>query len=475
MTHYSMILDGALVEGDDRFDIVNPATAEAFATAPVSTVSQLEDAVASARRAFTSWSTTPLEVRREALLAIGAKLEAHAEDLARLVTLEQGKPLNGFGGFGSRFEVGAAQAWCAATAQLDLPVEVLVDDDQSRIELHRKPVGVVGSITPWNWPLMIAIWHVIPAIYAGNAVIIKPSSLTPLSTLKLVELANEILPPGVLNVLTGEAGLGRAMSSHPGIDKIVFTGSTSTGKAIMANAANTLKRLTLELGGNDAGIVLPGANIEAIAPMIFGGAFLNAGQTCGALKRLYVHDSQYEDMCEVLAGIAGATSMGDGMDEAMDFGPVQNRSQLNIVTDLASKAKASGGRFLTGGVDPIDRAGYFFPITLVADLADGHELVDLEPFGPILPIIRYTSVDDVIAAANNNPNGLGGSVWGEDLELAAQVAPRLECGTVWVNGHGGINPFVPFGGIKQSGFGVEFGLEGLKECTLPQAIHLPKA
>ncbi|MEO0497991.1 MAG: aldehyde dehydrogenase family protein [Pseudomonadota bacterium] len=473
MTHLPFIIAGQPVDSKDTFEVVNPATGQPFATAPVATPEDLDRAVAAARTAFKSWSFLPVQTRREAILAIGNKIAANGELLANLITREQGKPLGGFARLGSRFEVDVAAKWCEATAQMEMPPDVLMDGEQGRIELHRKPIGVVGSITPWNWPLMIAIWHIIPAIYAGNAVVIKPSSLTPLATLKLVELANEVLPAGVLNIVSGEGGLGRAMASHAGIDKIVFTGSTQTGKSIMAGAAETLKRLTLELGGNDAGIVLPGANISEIAPQIFGGAFINNGQTCAALKRLYVHDSQYDDMCGALASIAKSVTVGDGLDDGTDFGPVQNASQLAFVANLAQQAQRDGGQFLTGGTSPLQDNGYFFAPTIVAGLCDGHALVDEEPFGPILPVIRYSDEQDVLARSNENPNGLGGSVWSADIEHAKVIAAQMECGTVWINGHGGLNPFAPFGGVKQSGFGVEFGVEGLKECTLPQTIHLP--
>lgn len=316
---------------------------------------------------------------------------------------------------------------------------------------------------------MIACWHIIPAIRAGNTVVIKPSPQTPLATIRLVELMNEVLPPGVVNVVTGETEIGAALSAHPGVAKVTFTGSTETGRRVMASAAGTLKRLTLELGGNDAGIVLPDADPKEIAEGLFWGAFINSGQTCACLKRLYVHDSLYEAVCAELAAYAGTVTVGDGLAETSLLGPVQNRAQFDIVASYVEEARAKGGRILVGG-DPQEPAGNFYPVTIVADVDHGCRLVDLEQFGPALPVIRYSSVEEAIAKANDNPAGLGGSVWGRDPGLARAVAGRLECGIVWINRHGAIQPNAPFGGVKQSGLGVEFGAEGLKEFTTIQTL-----
>ncbi len=324
--------------------------------------------------------------------------------------------------------------------------------------------------TPWNWPLMIAIWHIVPAIRTGNAVVIKPSPLTPLSTIRMIELLNTVLPAGVLNCVTGENDIGAAMSSHPGIAKIVFTGSTETGKKIMAGAAATLKRLTLELGGNDAGIVLPDCDPRQIAEGLFWGAFINGGQTCAALKRLYVHEDIYEDVCRELTSFAATVKVGDGLSEDSVLGPVQNRMQYQKVKDLVNDAKGRGGRILIGGNSDDNAPGNFYPVTLVADLNNGDRLVDEEQFGPALPIIKYSDLDEVIRRANDNPNGLGGSVWGRDIAKAKKVASQLECGSVWINKHGAIQPNVPFGGVKGSGLGVEFAEDGLAEYTTIQVI-----
>ena len=466
MKRYTLFIGGKPVETVRHADILNPSTGEVVGAMPLATVGDLDAAVTAATAAFEKWQWKSSSELADACRAIAAKIEENSEDLARLLTLEQGKPLNGLG---SRFEIGGAVAWTRHTAEIELPVEVLQDTPEGRVELHRKPIGVVGSITPWNWPVMIACWHIIPAIRAGNTVVIKPSPQTPLSTIRLVELMNEVLPAGVVNVVTGENEIGAAMSAHPGIAKLTFTGSTSTGKKVMANAVDTLKRLTLELGGNDAGIVLPDADPKEIAEGLFWGAFINNGQTCACLKRLYVHDSLYDAVCESLVAYAANIPVGDGLSEQSILGPVQNRMQLDIVASYVEDARAKGGRVLIGGQSN-GGTGYFYPITIVADVDHGCKLVDREQFGPALPIIRYSDLADVIAKANDNPAGLGGSVWGRDAERAKQVAGQLECGTVWINKHGAIQPNAPFGGVKQSGIGVEFGVDGLKEFTTIQTV-----
>ncbi|WP_064710077.1 aldehyde dehydrogenase family protein [Rhizobium bangladeshense] len=466
MKQSTLLIGGAAVATPHHAPIANPSNGEIVGYMPLAGEADLDRAVAAATEAFKSWSQTSSEQRAEACRAIAEKINEHAEELAQTLTREQGKPLNGLG---SRFEIGGALAWTRHTAELDLPVEILQDDDEGRVEIHRKPIGVVGSITPWNWPVMIACWHIVPAIRAGNTVVIKPSPLTPLSTIRLVEIMNEVLPAGVVNVITGENSIGAALSAHPGIAKMTFTGSTETGKKVMASAVATLKRLTLELGGNDAGIVLPDADPKAIVEGLFWGAFINNGQTCAALKRLYVHDSIYEEVCRELADYTTKIIVGDGLDEASILGPIQNEMQFNKVRELVDDARALGGRILTGGT-PMVRPGYFYPITLVADVDHGVRLVDEEQFGPALPIIRYSDIDEVIARANQNPAGLGGSVWSSDAEKAKRYAMQLECGSVWINKHGTIQPNAPFGGVKQSGIGVEFGAEGLKEFTTIQTV-----
>ncbi|MFC7049828.1 aldehyde dehydrogenase family protein [Emcibacter nanhaiensis] len=471
MTSYSLIIDGQKVETADTFDILNPATRELVGKAPIATKADLDAAVAAADKAFQSWSRESNETRKQACLDMAKVLEDNMGELSRLLTMEQGKPL---GGMGSEFEMGACMAWAGAQANFELPVKVIEDSDAQRIELHRQPLGVVASITPWNWPLMIAIWHIVPAIRTGNTVVLKPSPFTPLSTIRMVELLNTVLPAGVLNVVTGTDELGQWMTDHDNIKKVVFTGSCATGKKVMQSAAGTMKRLTLELGGNDAAIVLPDTDVSKMAEKIFGGAFINSGQTCAAIKRLYVHDDIYDEVCETLTKIAEATPVGNGLEQGVLMGPIQNKMQYDKVVGLVEDAKTRGARILCGG-EPMDGPGYFYPLTLVADISDGTRLVDEEQFGPVLPIIRYSDLDEVIGRANNSEFGLSGSVWSSDLAKATEVAKKLECGTSWVNAHALIAPHVPMGGVKSSGMGVEFGEEGLAEYTDIHVISIDKS
>ncbi len=465
---FELLIDGGRVATREHLAVENPSNGETVGLAPAASADDVGRAVAAAAKAYRSWRATSDETRRSACRTIAETIAAHAEELARLLTLEQGKPLNGLG---SRFELGGAQAWAAFTAELDLPVETIQNDENGRIEAHRRPVGVVASITPWNWPLMIAIWHVLPAIRTGNTVVIKPSPLTPLSTLRMVELIAAVLPPGVINVVTGHDDIAPLLTTHPDVRKVVFTGSTETGRKVMASGAATLKRLTLELGGNDAGIVLSDADPEAIAERLFWSAFINNGQTCAALKRLYAPDSLYDDLCTALVAYASTVKVGDGLDEASQLGPIQNAAQWNKVASMVDEAKAAGARVLLGGNPPESRRGHFYPITLLADAKAGMRIVDQEQFGPALPIIRYHDIDEAMTQANASENGLGGSIWSSDIERARALAAQLECGTAWINKHGDIRPDVPFGGVKASGIGVEFGRHGLAEYTTIQVRH----
>jgi acyl-CoA reductase-like NAD-dependent aldehyde dehydrogenase len=468
MSDYRLLIGGERVATREHFPVLNPATGEPVGMAPAATEEQVDLAVAAARTAFTSWRATSDETRRAACRGLADRIAAHAEELARLLTLEQGKPLNGLG---SRFELGGAEAWARYTASLDIPIETVQNDAKGRVEIHRRPVGVVVSITPWNWPLMIAVWHVLPAIRTGNAVVIKPSPLTPLSTLRMMEIMAAGLPPGVLNVVSGRDDIAPRLTAHPDVAKVVFTGSTETGRKVMSAGAETLKRLTLELGGNDAGIVLPDVAPGAVAERLFWSAFINNGQTCAALKRLYVADSAYDRICDELTRFASKVVVGDGLDEASQLGPIQNRAQFDKVTAMVDEAKAAGARVLLGGEPDRGRAGYFYPVTLIAETRAGMRVVDEEQFGPVLPIIRYREVEDALQQANSLKYGLGGSVWSTNVMRAWELASRLECGTAWVNRHGDIRPDVPFGGVKCSGLGVEFGRQGLEEYTTIQVLH----
>lgn len=454
--------------GQDGRTIFNPATGEPVGDAPVHTLEFLEDAVATAVSTQPAWAARGHDARSAALLKAADAVERSAEELAQLLSREQGKPLNGPN---ARLEVGACVAWLRATATMPLEPETIVDDGETRAELHYKPIGVVAAIGPWNWPMMIAIWQIAPALRMGNTVVVKPSGNTPLSVLALVKVLNEELPEGILSVVSCGREVGARLTNHPAIGKVMFTGSTAAGRAIIKSSADTVKRLTLELGGNDAGIVLPDADPKAIAEDIFWGAFLNTGQTCAALKRLYVHDDIYDAVCEELTAVAKAMPMGNGLDENNVLGPLQNKAQYDVVANLVEAAKASGARVLLGGNPATDQPGYFYPTTLVADIDNDNPLVAEEQFGPALPIIRYSSVDEAVEKANGLDVGLGASVWSSDLAAAREVASRIQAGTVWINKHGAVDPRIPFGGAKQSGYGLEFGVEGLKHLGVPQVIN----
>ena len=448
-------------------EILDAATREVIGRAPVQTVAELDDAIARAKATQPEWEAFGHERRSALLMQAADAIDANAETLARILSREQGKPLNGPN---ARFEVGACSAWLRTAASTVLEPEVVVDDGQTHAELHYRAVGVVGAIGPWNWPMMIAIWQIAPSLRMGNTVVLKPSEYTPLSVLSMVAVMNEVLPADVLIAVSGDRETGARLASHPDVDKVVFTGSTATGRKIIESSAGNLARLTLELGGNDAGIVLPGSDPKAIAHDLFWGAFINTGQTCAALKRLYVHDSVYDDVVDALAEIAAQTPMGRGLDEDNVLGPLQNKQQFDIVNRLVEDAKERGARIVTGGAPASDLGELFYPITLVADVEDGAPIVDEEQFGPVLPIVKYSDVEDAVARANRLDVGLGGSVWG-DRDEARKVAARIQSGTVWINSHGGVHPMIPFGGVKGSGYGLEFGVEGLKAVAVPQIIN----
>ena len=458
---------GTVTDPDGR-PMYDPATGDLLGRAPIRSVDDLDDAVRRARSAQPGWAARSDEERVELLLRAAEAIEASAEALAELLCREQGKPLNGPN---ARFEVGACSGWLRATAVTPLPGGTVLDDEETHAELHYRPVGVVGAIGPWNWPMMITIWQVAPSLRMGNTVVVKPSEYTPLSVLALGQVLNSVLPDDVLTVVAGDGDLGAHLTTHPDVDKLMFTGSTPTGKAIARDSASTLKRLTLELGGNDAGIVLPDVDPQAIGEGLFWGAFINTGQTCAALKRLYVHTDVYDDVCAALVEVARQMPMGHGLEEQNVLGPLQNKAQYDIVARLVDAAAEAGAKVLLGGNPVADSPGYFYPTTLVAEIDNDNALVAEEQFGPALPIIRYSNVEDAVAMANGLDAGLGASVWSADLAAARALAARLQAGTVWINSHGGVHPMVPFGGIKGSGYGLEFGTEGLKAVSVPQVIN----
>ena len=464
MPNATMTIGGEPVPAEAAFGVTDPATGEVFAEAPECTPAQLDAAMEAAAKAYPDWAVDE-DARRQALRDMSGVLMAALGDLAPVLTAEQGKPLND-----ANLEVFASAMWCSYFAELERPREVVQDDDEAFVEVVRRPLGVVAAITPWNFPLTLAFWKIAPALRAGNTLVLKPSPFTPLTTLRAVELLQSALPPGVLNVVSGGDGLGAAMTSHPVVRKVSFTGSIETGKKVAASAAPDLKRLTLELGGNDPAIVLDDADPAAVADGIFGGAFANNGQVCSAIKRVYVPEGIYEDVVAALADRAARVKVGPGTDPASKLGPVNNAPQYERVKELVADALAGGARAAAGGA-PMEGPGYFFSPTVLADVDDGVRIVDEEQFGPALPVIAYRDLDDALARANATRFGLSGSVWGADEDRAAEVAGRLECGTAWVNVHMALAPHQPFGGFKWSGIGVENGPWGLAGFTEIQAVH----
>ena len=468
MYTYDSLLEAITTTDGETRDIFDPATGELIAAAPVQTAADVDRAIDTAVAHQASWAGLSNDERVAYLHKAADAIEANAEALVTILSREQGKPLNGPN---ARFEVGACATWLRVTADTPLPVETIIDDGDTFAEMHYRPLGTVGAITPWNWPMMIAIWQIAPSLRMGNTVVQKPSEYTSLSGLALNFILNTVLPEGVLNTVVGAGDLGARIVESEKIDKIMFTGSTRTGKRIVEASSGNLKRLTLELGGNDAGIVLDDVDPKAIAEGLFWGAFINTGQTCAALKRLYVPDSIYDEVVAELAEFAQKMPMGNGLSEDNVLGPLQNEMQFNVVDRLVEAAKSSGARVVLGGNPDRDAVGYFYPTTLIADIDPGNELVVEEQFGPALPIIRYSTVDEAVELANGLDVGLGGSVWSADRDRAREVAARITAGTVWINSHGNIHPVVPFGGAKQSGYGQEFGTAGLKSVAQPQVIQ----
>ena len=468
MNTYDSLLAAITPAGGETREVFDPATGERIGTAPVEGLDDLHAAIDRAEAAQPAWAALPDAERQATLHRAADAIEAASEALAELLSREQGKPLNGPN---ARFEVGGCVAWTRAAADTPLPVEVIIDDESGYAEMHYRPLGVVGAISPWNWPMMISIWQIAPSLRMGNTVVIKPAETTSLSVLALVAVMNQVLPEGVLNIVAGPGRtVGDALTRSPKISKIMFTGSTPVGKRIIEASAANVARLTLELGGNDAGIVLPDVDPAAIAEDLFWGAFINTGQTCAALKRLYVHDSVYDAVVDELAKFAANVPMGVGLDEQNVLGPLQNRAQFDEVDRLVESAKASGARVVLGGEPDRDAVGNFYPTTLVADIDPHNDLVVEEQFGPALPIIRYSDLDEVVKLANELEFGLGSSVWSSDRARALEVAARMQAGTTWINSHGGLHPMIPFGGAKQSGYGREFGVAGLKAVAEPHVI-----
>ena len=468
-TTYANLIGGEMVTTDATLDVVNPATEQVIAQVPACGKDELDRAVDAARAAFKSWRKTTPEERQKVVLGIAAAIKDNADELFRLLTSKQGKPHAQ-----AQQEIYGAAGLAKAQAGLTLDDVINQDDDTRLSRTRRVPVGVVGGIVPWNFPIMMAIQKIVPALVAGCTIVLKPSPFTPLTTLRIAELIKDVVPAGTVNIITGEDSLGPLITEHPGIDKITFTGSTATGKKIMEGAARDLKRITLELGGNDASIVLPDADVEKVADQLFWSSFSNAGQVCIAAKRIYIHEDIYDDLSKAIADYAKGVTVGDGSQQGTGVGPIQNRKQFERVCELIQDAKDKGYNFLTGGDTDPSGTGYYVPITILDNPPEDARIVAEEQFGPVMPLMKFSSVDEAIARANASEYGLAGAIWSKDTDAAVEIAEQLETGTVWINEFMHLSPFAPFGGHKQSGFGAEYGIDGLKEFTYPQVITVKR-
>lgn len=462
---FKLIIGGELVNGANQMEVINPATEQPVGLCPVAGVEQLEDAIQAAKRAFPGWSNSPLDTRRTLMSAVADAIETEAAQLAALLTAEQGKPLSQ-----ARFEIQRGCAILRHFATAELPIRTFRDTEHERIYERRGPLGIVAAIVPWNFPFVLLMNKLAPALLTGNCVIAKPAPTTPLTTLKVGEICASVLPAGVVSVISDANDLGPVLTSHPDIAKVSFTGSTETGRKVFQSAAATLKRLTLELGGNDPALILDDANLDVVAPQIFRCAMANSGQVCMAIKRVYVPDALYEDLCLRLADLAASAVVGNGADPETQFGPVQNSAQFEKLKILVTECREHGT--VSAGKIPSRPFGYFIAPTIVRDVSEDARIVQEEQFGPILPVMRYASIDDALARMNNTAFGLGASVWSANVSRATEIAEQVCSGTVWVNRHMSVDPAVPFRGARQSGLGVELGEAGIHEFTQAQVVNI---
>lgn len=455
----SLLIDGALTAGEAELEVINPATGQVFARAPAANAAQAEQAIAAAKRAQRAWQALGYSGRQPYLETLADAIEARTEELADTLNRERGGPLAE-----CRREVAITAGALRHFATQTLEDKVIRDNDDELIVAQRYPQGVVVAIMPWNRPITLLSFKLGPALITGNTVIAKPAPTTPLTTLLLGEIAADILPAGVFQTLTDRNDLGALLTSHPDVAHVSFTGSTPTGKRVLSSAAETLKRFTLELGGNDVAIVLDDADIDTVAPNIFAAAMINAGQVCYATKRVYAPRSLIEPLTEALVRLANEAKLGDGRDPATQIGPLQNRMQYEKVLGFIDSVNNDGGRILTGG-EALPGEGYFIAPTIVRDLTDDARLVSEEQFGPVLPILAYDDIEEVIARANASEYGLGGAIWTSNVARGVEIGARIETGTIWINQHMALPYDVPFGGAKQSGIGLQNGIDGMKDFT----------
>ncbi|KAF4839347.1 putative aldehyde dehydrogenase FUS7 [Colletotrichum siamense] len=470
-TKFYNVINGKLETTPKTRHGLNPSTLEPLAEVPLSTAEDVDRAVQAARAAQETWAETPYEERKKAVAKLGDLMEENLNEFAVMLSKEQGKPI----GF-AQFEISEAIKHFRGVPTLPFPEEVVSDDPDRRVITRYVPLGVAVGIVPWNFPILLAVGKICPALITGNAFILKPSPFTPYCDLKIVELAQQVFPPGVFQALSGDDNLGPWLTSHPGVDKVSFTGSTATGKRVMESCAKTLKRVTLELGGNDAAIVLPDVDIKAVAPKIVTLALYNSGQVCIAIKRIYIHESIYDELLTEMANVVNSFPVGDGQQEGTMLGPVQNQMQFERVKDLLKDIEEQKHKLAAGSTAPASNGkGYFITPTMVDNPPDNSRIVVEEPFGPVFPVLKWSDEKEVIQRANNTDMGLGASVWSKDLEKAQAIAKKLKAGNVWINTHLELQYDAPFGGHKQSGIGYEYGAGGLKAYCNAQSMFITKA
>ena len=460
------IIDGERISSPKTLAVVEPSTGEVIAHVADVDRSTLDRAIHSSRNAFASWRKVSDEDRRCLLNRVLDCIEEHYEEIAILLTRETGRSRDM-----ADFELGILiKGYRHNLETVRLGDEELHSEGMGRVLKRHLPIGVVCAISPWNFPVILSLNKVIDALVTGNTIVLKPSPFTPLAILRIADYIRTILPPGIFNIITGGDDLGPWMTSHPGFDKVAFTGSIQTGKKVFEAGAKDLKHLTLELGGNDAGVVLADADPKEVAEPLFWSMFQANGQICMGLKRLLVPESLYESLTEAIVQVAKQAKMGNVLDPAIRLGPSQNKLQLERLRATLKDVEQSGTKFLFRGETPQNTDGYYFPVTLLDNPSTSADFVRNEVFGPLRSVLKYKDLDEAIQIANGTEYGLGASVWGKDPEALLAAAKRLQAGTVWINRHSRLDPSVPYAGHKHSGIGVEFGPEGLEQYCYVQVI-----